>query len=237
MHYHDFLNREPDQAGLQFWTNEITSCGQDAACISGKAPTLARLSFFQLNSNRLVTCFISQRESFASPPRYNSFMRDLQEVSQGVVVNAPGWEQKIAANQQQFAREWVERPAFKAAFDSLSNTAYVNALYTNAGVVPSPAEQGTLVTRLDAASESRAEVLLELAANVDFHKHEQNSAFVLMEYFGYLRRDPDSGPDSDLSGYYFWLQKLNAFNGDYQQAEMVRAFTTSLEYRARFGQQ
>jgi hypothetical protein len=58
-----------------------------------------------------------------------------------------------------------------------------------------------------------------------------------MQYFGYLRRDPDSGPDSDLSGYFFWLQKLNAFNGDYQQAEMVKAFTISTEYRARFGQQ
>jgi hypothetical protein len=58
-----------------------------------------------------------------------------------------------------------------------------------------------------------------------------------MQYFGYLRRDPDSGPDSDLSGYYFWLNKLNSFNGDYQQAEMVKAFLVSGEYRARFGLQ
>jgi len=60
---------------------------------------------------------------------------------------------------------------------------------------------------------------------------------VLMQYFGYLRRDPDTAPDSDLSGYDFWLQKLNAFNGDFQKAEMVKAFINSSEYRLRFGQQ
>ena len=113
----------------------------------------------------------------------------------------------------------------------------MNALYANAGVVPPQAERAALVTALDAATETRASVLLDVMANATFRQQEQNSAFVLMQYFGYLRRDPDSGPDSDLSGYHFWLGKLNAFNGNYQQAEMVKAFITSGEYRARFGQQ
>jgi hypothetical protein len=51
-----------------------------------------------------------------------------------------------------------------------------------------------------------------------------------MEYFGYLRRDPDQ------PGYDFWLSKLNQFGGNYVQAEMVKAFTSSAEYRQRFGQ-
>jgi hypothetical protein len=55
-----------------------------------------------------------------------------------------------------------------------------------------------------------------------------------MQYFGYLRRDPNSGPDTDFAGYNFWLTKLNSFNGDYIKAEMVKAFLTSLEYRQRF---
>jgi len=57
-----------------------------------------------------------------------------------------------------------------------------------------------------------------------------------MQYFGYLRRDPDAAPDFDLSGYSFWLNKLNSFGGNFQQAEMVKAFITSFEYRQRFGQ-
>jgi hypothetical protein len=55
-----------------------------------------------------------------------------------------------------------------------------------------------------------------------------NEAFVMMQYFGYLRRDPDE------SGYQFWVRKLNEFNGNFEQAEMVRAFLISGEYRQRF---
>ena len=56
-----------------------------------------------------------------------------------------------------------------------------------------------------------------------------------MQYFGYLRRNPNDTPDADYSGYDFWLTKLNQFNGDYQKAEMVKAFISSREYRQRFG--
>jgi hypothetical protein len=55
-----------------------------------------------------------------------------------------------------------------------------------------------------------------------------------MEYFGYLRRDPNSGQDRDFSGYNFWLDKLDRFDGNFQEAEMVKAFLTSSEYRSRF---
>jgi len=55
-----------------------------------------------------------------------------------------------------------------------------------------------------------------------------------MQYFGYLRRNPNDAPDSDFSGYNFWLNKLNQFNGDYSGAEMVKAFRVSGEYRQRF---
>ena len=55
-----------------------------------------------------------------------------------------------------------------------------------------------------------------------------------MQYFGYLRRDPNTGPDTDYSGYEFWLSKLNQFNGSYQNAEMVKAFISAIEYRGRF---
>jgi len=82
----------------------------------------------------------------------------------------------------------------------------------------------------------KAAAVLEVASNSVFRQKEQNGAFVLMQYFGYLRRDPDTAPDNDLSGYNFWLNKLNQFNGDYLAAEMVRSFLVSLEYRQRFGQ-
>ena len=67
-------------------------------------------------------------------------------------------------------------------------------------------------------------------------RRETNRAFVLMQYFGYLRRDPDAALDVDFNGYNFWLAKLEGFGGDYRRAEMVKARLDSTEYRNRFGQ-
>jgi len=66
-------------------------------------------------------------------------------------------------------------------------------------------------------------------------QQEFNKAFVLMEYFGYLQRNPNDPPDGNWNGYIFWLGKLNQFNGNFIQAEMVKAFLSSDEYRHRFG--
>jgi hypothetical protein len=76
-----------------------------------------------------------------------------------------------------------------------------------------------------------AQALRTIVEDADFVHSEFNKAFVLMQYFGYLRRDPDD------AGFNLWLNKLNQFNGNFVQAEMVKAFITSVEYRQRFGQQ
>jgi CSLREA domain-containing protein len=237
MQYHDFLNREPDPAGLAFWTNQITTCGNDPICIETKRTNVSASFFLSIEFQQTGFLLqLMQKESFGSLPKYAEFMRDLQEISNGAVVNAPGWQQKLADNQQRFALKWVSRPVFKTTYDGLSNAAYVNTLYANAGIVPPQAELAALVARLDNGSETRAGVLLQIAANPAFRQQEQNPGFVTMEYFGYLRRDPNAAPDSDLSGFIFWLNKLDDFKGNYLDAEMVKAFITSFEYRGRFAQ-
>ena len=82
---------------------------------------------------------------------------------------------------------------------------------------------------------ARASALRRVAENSTLQQQEFNRAFVLMQYFGYLRRNPNDAPDSDYTGYDFWLTKLNQFNGNFVNAEMVKAFITSAEYRQRFG--
>ena len=77
---------------------------------------------------------------------------------------------------------------------------------------------------------TQAQVLRRLAENSSLTRRQLNRAFVLMEYFGYLRRDPNSGRDHDFSAYSFWLDKLNSFNGNFDNAEMVKAFPASGEY-------
>ena len=83
---------------------------------------------------------------------------------------------------------------------------------------------------------TRGDALRVVAEDPDLVSAEFNRAFVLMQYFGYLRRDPNSGQDADFSGYNSWLSKLDQFGGNFVDAEMVKAFISSTEYRQRFGQ-
>lgn len=77
-------------------------------------------------------------------------------------------------------------------------------------------------------------MLRAVSEDSDLSSREFNKAFVLMQYFGYMRRNPDDAPDTDFGGFDFWLGKLNQFNGNFIQAEMVKAFISSIEYRQRF---
>jgi hypothetical protein len=147
----------------------------------------------------------------------------------------------LQTNEQAFALAFVQRPQFVTAYPTTQTPAqFVAALYANAGVTPSASDTSTATGEFGSASDTsdasaRARALLDVAQNTAFSNAEFNRAFVLMQYFGYLQRDPDAAPDSDFSGYNFWLGKLNQFGGDYVKAEMVKAFITSIEYRHRFG--
>jgi len=174
--------------------------------------------------------------------RFNEFLPDTQEIGLGVVVGQTGWETVLENNKKAFASEFVQRSRFTMAFPTtLTPQQFVDQLFANAGVTPSTgdrnaaiAEFGSATNTSDVAARSRA--LRDVAENSILNQQEFNRAFVLMQFFGYLRRDPNSGPDTDYTGYDFWLTKLNQFNGNYNAAEMVKAFITSIEYRQRFGQ-
>ena len=95
------------------------------------------------------------------------------------------------------------------------------------------AEFGVAATASDPTARGRA--LLDITQNPTFQAREVLRAFVQIEYFGYLRRNPNDTPDNNFTGYNFWLNKLTQFNGDFLKAEMVKAFIESTEYRDRFG--
>jgi aldose sugar dehydrogenase len=236
-HYHDFLNREPDASGLAHWTNEIESCGANAQCREVKRINVSAAFFLAIEFQETgYLVYRLYRMSFVRPPRFAEFIRDVQEIGRGVIVGQGDWEARLAANRRAFLDAWVLRPDFRADFDGLTNLLYVNRLFERIQVVPTAAERDALVAALDSGAKTRAQVLLEIADNATFKRQQLNRAFVLMEYFGYLRRNPDDPPDGHLGGYFFWLGKLEEFNGNFVAAEMVKAFITSTEYRARFGQ-
>ena len=158
-------------------------------------------------------------------------------------MGQPGWETLLEANKQAVFAEFVQTPRFSAALPTTSTPAqFVGRLDLNAGNVLSLAERTAALNLFGGAANSsnltaRAQTLRQVAENQDLQNAEFNRAFVLMQYIGYLRRNPNDPPDSDSTGYDFWLTKLNQFNGNYISAEMVRAFITSSEYRQRFGPQ
>ena len=174
-----------------------------------------------------------------------TFLGQTQDIGRGVVVGAQGWEAKLEANKQAFIETFMQYPEFVVAYPaSMTPAQFVDALNANTGDPLNPsaggsltqAERDQLVADLTAGTKTRAQVLRAVAENAEFQRRQSSKAFVLMQYFGYLRRAPNAPPDTNFNGYNFWLGKLNQFNGNFVQAELVKAFITSPEYRQRFGQ-
>ena len=242
-HYHDFLNREPDAAGLAFWTNEITSCGNDPQCIERKRINVSAAYFLSIEFQQtgyLVYRFYNAALNRSNGlPRYLEFLRDTQAVGRGVVVSTR-MGSTVGSKQSRLCRRVCGRAEFTALYPlSQTPSQYVDALYAHAGITPSAAERQAALDEFAGATTSadaaaRGRVLRRVTENQTFSQREFNRAFVLMQYFGYLRRNPDDLPDNNLDGYNFWLAKLNQFNGDFVAAEMVKAFINSGEYRNRF---
>jgi len=241
--YLDFLNRQPDGPGLSFWRGNIDFCGPNAQCREVKRIDTSAAFFLSIEFQRtgfLVyrlykVSFPARPERPRGLPRYQEFIRDTQDIGRDVVVGNIGWEQKLEVNTVAFLNDFIARAEFQANFPAqLTEAQYVDKLNTMTGGALSQAERNALVNGMIAGLETRATVLRKVAEDADFSAAEFNRAFVLMQYFGYLRRNPDQAPDSDFSGYDFWLGKLNQFGGDFRRAEMVKAFINSTEYRDRF---
>lgn len=400
-HYLDFLNREPDTAGFNFWVNQITSCGANAACIADKRINVSAAFFLSIEFQQTgLLAYLTHRAAFGStnasgdpgPILYGEFETEVQALQKDFVLGSPNGDAQLEANKQAYFNAFVNKPQFISKYPAtLTNAQYVDALLASAGLSPTdfvvsltnsqevppanpttttgmrrpnsfgtstfhiddtlktmtvnttvfnidingtqttdtndnltnahihagasvapgvngpvvwgffgspyndttpddhvvtpvapvggtffnkwddvegnggttltaqlaniragrayinfhtsqfgggeirgnfPATQplrDNLVAGLNATTETRATVLRKVAESADLKQREFNNAFVLMEYFGYLRRD------ADAAGFNFWLRKLNEFSGNFINAEMVKAFITSGEYRQRFG--
>jgi hypothetical protein len=259
MHYHDFLNREADQSGLDFWTGQMTNCGNSdlTVCrvnVSGafflsiefqQTGYLVERMYKTAYGDATATSTIGgSHPIFVPVVRANEFLTGMQRIGRGVVVLQPGWETVLENNKQAYALEFVQSSRFISAYPTtMTSAAFVSALNQNAGNVLSPTEFNNALNIFGPPPQggssnnvtARAQVLRQVAEDTDLYNTEFNRAFVLTQYIGYLRRNPNDSPDPDYTGYDFWLGKLNQFNGDFIGAEMVKAFISSIEYRQRFG--
>jgi len=154
----------------------------------------------------------------------------MKIVGRGLFVGASGWQHVLETNKSALGEKWLGRTDFKARYDNKSNQQYVDELFANAGQTPKDALSHELLSALDKSSQSRAGVLSRVAESVPSDRADYNEAYVLIHYFGYLHRNPDDPPDTNLRGFNFWLQDLNQ-TGDYRS--LTRSFIESGEYKDR----
>ena len=222
-HYHDFLNRQPDPGGAAYWTTQITQCGSDPQCIHNKRLDVSNAFFYEQEfQDTGAYVYRVYKLAYGVPPAYNQFMPDRSRV-----IGGP----QLDASKTAFAEGFVKRSDFTAQYPtSLAAYTYVAGLNANIGYLFTPAELTALADGIVGGTETRGTALRKMADNQKVIDAEYNSSFVLTQYFGYLRRDPDQG------GYDFWLGQVNRYpirNVGIQHA-MVCSFITSREYQERF---
>ena len=246
--YIDFLRRFPEPAGMQFYLNILNGCHPaDIECIKFTRGALSANFFrspeFQRKGSYVMYLYmvsLGQRPvtpaelgdaSKIDRPHYTEFMTDLQAISVPNDDPVLGEQKKV-----QLTDAWMVRPEIQAKYGGLSNASFVQTLVNTAGVAIS--NQSQLVADLNAGTKTRAQVLRAIAESPEVDAKFYKSAFVTMEYFGYLRRDPEpcwGSPDPANCGYIFHNErfKLTA-DKDFLENTIVRGFIESPEYVNRF---
>ncbi|MCA1641858.1 MAG: DUF4214 domain-containing protein [Acidobacteria bacterium] len=220
-HYIDFLNREPDAGGFNDWINTLNNCpaGNQTCDRVQVSSAFFRSDEFQARGFFAMRFY---RAAFGRDPSYREFVGDLGRLNGSTPAES-------AALKTTFANEFVQRAEFHATLDALTNAQFVDALISNTGVTFTTAQRDQFVADLNSSAKTRAQVLREIVDAPVFANNQAtfNRAFVLTEYFGYLRRGPDAGGFND------WLTFLNANPASYRT--LVSGFVNSTEYRLRFG--
>ncbi|HMF58492.1 MAG TPA: CHRD domain-containing protein, partial [Pyrinomonadaceae bacterium] len=225
-HYLDFLSREPDEGGLAYWTARINECGSDQSCLVRRRSEVSA-AFFIEQEFQQTGFFIYRlyKASYGRQPAFQEFINDRTHVVAGA---------NLDTTKTLFAESFVQRPEFTFNYSlAQQGPAFVDALITkvgNSSNVDLNQHRSELIAEYNLGTSqvnSRARVLRKLIEYPEYVQAETNPAFVLSQYFLYLRRDADAG------GYQFWLDILNnRVPGNY--LAMVCAFLTSAEYQQRF---
>jgi uncharacterized protein (TIGR03118 family) len=221
--YLDFLNRNPDANGLSFWTGQITACGANTICINNRRIDVSAAFFLaQEFQTRGFFVYEIRKASFGVLPRLSQFTFDRSQVGSG-----------SDADRKTFTEAFVQNGEFLGVYPTtMTGSDYVDKLIatvlTGSGVDLSSRKPDLINEYVMEVSQaaSRARVLRRLVSYPEFTNAEFNRGFVAAEYYGYLRRTPDT------SGFNFWLGVLNANANNYRS--MVCAFITSTEYQSRF---
>lgn len=224
-HYRDFLGRKADANGLNYWTSQINQCGDDADCVRARRIDVSAAFFaeteFQATGSYVYRLY---KSALGRRPEFSEFL-----AGRGRVVANPN----LQANKQSFAEEFVDRAEFTRKYPrSMSAAQFVDALLNTAGrssSVELSEQRASLLALYNGGDSGRVAIIRQLADSEDIVRAEYNRSSVLMQYFGYLRRDPDE------KGFNFWVSVLQDKPDSRAYQAMVCSFLSSAEYQSRFG--
>ena len=224
--YFDLFGREPDEAGFNYWSDQINQCADDERCIAGRRRDVA-VAFFVEQEFQVTSSFIYglYQGGLGRHPAFSEYSADRRQVIGGA---------NLETEKRSFADSFVQRSEFVEKYQGNSSAeSFVDALIQNVAVTSAidlSNQRPDLVAKYNAGAslnQSRSLVVRDLTESNAFRNAEYNAAFVMTEYFAYLKRDPDA------RGYAFWLNVLDHGDpGNYRG--MVCGFINSFEYQRRF---
>ncbi len=168
------------------------------------------------------------KASYGRMPRREEFMSAMTLLGRDLAPGSSSWETQLQRNRAALLEDWTTSAEFKRLYEGKSNAELVDAFLKNAGIIWSAGRRDQLVNSLTNQTDPPQAALLSVVADGGFYAREYNNAYVLVHFFGYLRRNPDDAPDFDLKGFNFWRDRLDSW-GDYRTISM--AFIESDEYR------
>jgi hypothetical protein len=224
LQYIDFLNRLPDPTGLQNWVHTLAPCPQGG--FGNDNPDCDRIhvskGFYQSDEfrGRGYWAYRFYEAALGRRPSYAEFIPDMAK------VGGPKSPQEEALSKEEFIAEFVHRAEFLQKYAGMKDDEFLNALEQTAGVQLQNRSQ--LMADLQSQAKTRAQVLRAVVESKEVEDAFYIEGFVSIQYFGYLRRDPDQ------NGFQNWVQTLSQ-TGDFRH--MIFGFVYSAEYRERFGPQ
>jgi len=224
--YLDVLGREPDEGGFNYWSDQIIGCGADLVCVNGRRRDVAAAFFIEREFQRTGSFIYGlYNGGLGRQPMYQEFVNNRRQIMDGEnLETAKNAVSRAFVQQSEFVSKYQAQTTGEAFVDRL----LLNVLETSG--VNLKLQRDEFLNQYSSGTniiESRAAVVRAVSEAPALQQTQYNSAFVLTEYFSYLRRDPDQG------GYLFWLDVLNNREANNYRG-MVCAFTTSPEFQQRF---
>ncbi|MCM2266003.1 MAG: DUF4214 domain-containing protein, partial [Desulfuromonadales bacterium] len=205
--YLDFLNREPDPAGLSYWAGELNA---------GRRTRAQVVEQYLLSNEFGQTIAPVARLYFAyflRIPDYGGLMYWVDRYAQGTT-------------QAEISDNFAASAEFQQSYGSLSNAQFVGLIYQNVlGRAPDAGGLAYWTSQLDTSARTRGQVMAELSESAEYRALMSSEVYVTMTYVGLLQRSPDQG------GYNYWVGRMDTGSPG---LTLIDGFLSSQEYQARF---